>query len=1053
MNGLSIFQIKVHNKYKGEDFDEDLRTVLRRAGCKAEKICFIMDESNVLDSGFLERMNTLLANAEVPGLFEGDEYSALMTACKEGAQRDGLMLDSHEELYRWFTQQVAKNLHVVFTMNPPENGLASRAATSPALFNRCVLDWFGDWSDQAFFQVGSEFTSTLDLDVPSYNPPGEFPIAYRQLNVPPTHRNAIVNALVHVHQTLYDINKRLSRRQGRYNYVTPRHYLDFINHYVNLSNEKREELEEQQRHLNVGLDKLRDTVVQVEELRKSLAVKRTQLEAKNAEANEKLKRMVADQQEAEQKKAASIEIQAALEKQEKDISERREVVMGDLADAEPAVRDAQASVSNIKKQHLTEVRSMGNPPLPVKNAMESVCILLGHKIDSWKAVQGIIRRDDFIASIVNFDTDRMMTRPVREKMKREYINKPDYNFETINRASKACGPLAKWVIAQVRFSEILDRVGPLRDEVQSLEQQAEETKEQAGTIITMIAELESSIATYKDEYAALISETQAIKTEMERVQTRVDRSIQLLDSLSSEKARWEAGSRTFDTQMSTIVGDALLSAAFLAYSGFFDQQYREAMWHGWATHLSEANIKFKPELSIADYLSTADDRLDWQSKSLPADTLCTENAIMLKRFDRYPLIIDPSGQATTFLTNEYKKNKLTVTSFLDEAFLKNLESALRFGNPLLIQDVEHLDPILNAVLNKELRRTGGRVLIRLGNQDIDFSPSFTMFLSTRDPSVEFSPDICSRVTFVNFTMTRSSLQSQSLDQVLKVERPDTDKKRTDLMKLQGEFRLRLRHLEKSLLQALNESKGNILEDDKVIDTLETLKKEAAEVTSKVEETDAIMQEVEHVTTEYIPLAKACSSVFFVLDQLNLISHFYQFSLGFFLEIFDFILYHNPNLQGVSDPHQRLNVLLKDLFLVVFKRTSRALAHHDHIMLAVLLAQIKARDSNEADALDSEEFEFFLEGGDAVSAAPAASIGGAVDALLNNEQKHRLLLYKKLALFKSVEQHIDENAQQWKVFLESNNPETVVPVFWEEMSGKSRPQLQTFHLNQKPDTCP
>ena len=150
MNGLSIFQIKVSNKYTGEDFDEDLRNVLRRAGCKGEKsVCFIMDESNVLVSDFLERMNTLLANAEVPGLFEGDEHSALMTACKEGSQH-GLMLDSHEELYRWFTQQVAKNLHVVFTMNPPENGLASRAATSPALFNRCVLDWFSDWSNQAF---------------------------------------------------------------------------------------------------------------------------------------------------------------------------------------------------------------------------------------------------------------------------------------------------------------------------------------------------------------------------------------------------------------------------------------------------------------------------------------------------------------------------------------------------------------------------------------------------------------------------------------------------------------------------------------------------------------------------------------------------------------------------------------------------------------------------------------------------------------------------------------------------------------------------------------
>ncbi len=55
----------MHRKYTAEDFDEDLRTVLRRSGCKGEKIVFILDESNMLDSSFLERMNTLLANGEV----------------------------------------------------------------------------------------------------------------------------------------------------------------------------------------------------------------------------------------------------------------------------------------------------------------------------------------------------------------------------------------------------------------------------------------------------------------------------------------------------------------------------------------------------------------------------------------------------------------------------------------------------------------------------------------------------------------------------------------------------------------------------------------------------------------------------------------------------------------------------------------------------------------------------------------------------------------------------------------------------------------------------
>ena len=56
---------QVHRKYTAIDFDDDLRAVLRRSGCRDEKIAFILDESNMLESGFLERMNTLLANGEV----------------------------------------------------------------------------------------------------------------------------------------------------------------------------------------------------------------------------------------------------------------------------------------------------------------------------------------------------------------------------------------------------------------------------------------------------------------------------------------------------------------------------------------------------------------------------------------------------------------------------------------------------------------------------------------------------------------------------------------------------------------------------------------------------------------------------------------------------------------------------------------------------------------------------------------------------------------------------------------------------------------------------
>ena len=61
---------------------------------------------------------------------------------------------------------------------------------------------------------------------------------------------------------------------------------------VKLFNEKRSDLEEQQLHLNVGLQKIRETVDQVEDLQKSLSIKRNELEEKNNLANAKLKEMV-----------------------------------------------------------------------------------------------------------------------------------------------------------------------------------------------------------------------------------------------------------------------------------------------------------------------------------------------------------------------------------------------------------------------------------------------------------------------------------------------------------------------------------------------------------------------------------------------------------------------------------------------------------------------------------------------------------------------------------------------------------------------------------------
>ncbi|KAL3119190.1 hypothetical protein niasHT_003477 [Heterodera trifolii] len=836
-------KLKVHSNYKAADFDEDIRHVLRRAGCKNEKICFIMDESNMMETGFLERLNTLLTNGEVPGLFEGDDFNTFLSQIKEGAQSQGIMLDSSEELYKWFTAQIVQNLHVVFTMNPSGDGLRERASTSPALFNRCVLDWFGDWSNSALFQVGHELTSMCEIDKPDYTPPAALDHCCDRLPTEIAYRDAVINSFVHIHNIVRKTNVAESRKGHRVMAITPRHFLDMINHFVMISKEKRDELADEQIHLNNGLRKINETEQQVKELQKSLNEKELDLRKKQGEANAKSQLMLGDQREAENEKRTSETLQKQIREEKQCIDRKKNEVERELAEVKPAVEEAKSAVSGIKRAQLVEVRSMASPPNAVKIAMEVICLLLGEKQTEWKSIRSILVKGDFISRILQFNTDSI-TPEITEKMK-QYEDNPDWEFEKVNRASVACGPMVKWAKAQLDYAKMLIKIEPLNSELKRLEKDAEEKTVKGEEMKHKIEALENRIQELEDEYAQLIGEAEHIKQDLQVVQEKVNRSIHLLKSLRVECDLWEAGRERFAQQNETLVGDVLLSAAFLSYSGYYDQLLRDSIFQKWMGILESSQIMFRHELAHIEYLSTADERLQWNNNGMPKDELCTENAIMLKRFNRFPLIIDPSGQSIEFICKEFstasgkehqKGGSVQLTSFNDNLFRENLESALRFGQTLLVQDAESYDPILNPVLNREVKRTDGRVLITIGDKDIDLSPAFKIFLFTRDSSVEFPADVCSRVTFVNFTTTRASLETQCLHQVLRSERPDTDKKRNDLLKLQGEFAVRLQHLEKALLNALNESNGKILDDDSVIAALEKLKNEAQEVAKKSAET-------------------------------------------------------------------------------------------------------------------------------------------------------------------------------------------------------------------------
>ena len=250
----------------------------------------------------------------------------------------------------------------------------------------------------------------------------------------------------------------------------------------------------------------------------------------------------------------------------------------------------------------------------------------------------------------------------------------ELTYATALRGSKAAGPLYKWVESQVLFAEILNNVKPLKQEAELLESEASKVRENYESILETIKELEARILKLKEEYAELIAQTEAIKQEMKNVKEKVTRSTNLLRSLSAESERWQNTSSTFQDQVATLAGDTLRSAAFVAYSGWFSFQDRKFLHQRWLEILQDFGIAQRDEISFVEYLSSPKERLEWKSNSLPDDVLCQENAVIMTRFNRFPLVIDPSGQATEFLLSQFKSKRMNKTSFVDPSFLKTLES-------------------------------------------------------------------------------------------------------------------------------------------------------------------------------------------------------------------------------------------------------------------------------------------------------------------------------------------------------------------------------------------
>lgn len=801
MNGVSVCQLNVFRGYSLENFDSALRTVVKRT--LTEKVCLLIDECDLLEASFLERMNTLLANSEVPGLFQPEELAAIMKTC-----------DTEDDPYEYFVRQTSLNLHVVFCVSDPH-----RVIGSPALFNRCVLDWIGEWHKEAYLEVAL----------------GSF-----------VGSESLAQAMVQIHRGV------------------PGKFVAFGKELLREKSGKETCLHEYQVHVTTGMDRLKETVLEVKNLKQGLSSRQKSLQEKEVLARDVLDKMLWEQNESERKKEASVEIEKCVKMQEEEISKRSVLVEADLATAEPAILEAQQGVQNIKKQHLTELRSMMNPPEAVKLTLESVCILLGYDVDSWRKVQSVIRRDDFITSIVRSEVG---SDNVSGKME-YFLSHPSYNYETVYRASRACAPLLVWVLAQLRYAEVLERIKPLRDEVYQLQMASRETQARSIAVGEMIAELEENISSSKEKYSQAIRETEKIKDAIEEVNGKVDRSVKLLHSLASERERWSHSVGGFQDSWKTLWGNSLLSAAMSIYAGMMDSSEQSASLREWQACLNKFGIDF-------------------------SDVPPVDKMQLIQNSTLVPFIIDPSGQVVESLQTIHPNAR--VASFLDAGFCTHLENVLSFGGVIILTDGEFLDVVVSRILSNEIRTIGHRRVVRLGDREVDISADFKMYIHTRSPNPNLSSFVSSRTLAVSFTTSDKSLHSSVVHTALRLRQPEVELRRVELTGLQKTLSDKLFALEQDLLLCLSESNGPILENENVLTVLDTLKGESVNVAERIQETVTVMGTVSEISSQFEPFAQLCCEIYRVFFNLRILSRWYVFSVEWFMEVVSQVVQTSENL--------------------------------------------------------------------------------------------------------------------------------------------------------------
>ena len=281
------------------------------------------------DEKFLVLINNLLASGEIPDLFTDDEVEHIVNQVRNEAKSAGIV-DTRENCWQFFIDRVRKQLKVVLCFSPVGSTLRVRARKFPAIVNCTSINWFHDWPQEALMSVSKKFLDEQkSLPKEIILPIGEF--------------------MAHVHNSSTQMSKTYLANDKRYNYTTPKSFLELINLYVKILEEKNIEFKGKIERLGTGLNKLKSTGAMVEALKEQLAEQEEELGKKNAEADLLIKIVGVETEKVSKEKATADDEKQKVDQINIDVKAKQKDCEQDLKKAEPSLIAAQEALNTLNK--------------------------------------------------------------------------------------------------------------------------------------------------------------------------------------------------------------------------------------------------------------------------------------------------------------------------------------------------------------------------------------------------------------------------------------------------------------------------------------------------------------------------------------------------------------------------------------------------------------------------------------------------------------------------------------------------------------------------------